>query len=105
MELEWKILVNEAIMIAPHLILYIAFILVLCLIILLISISLTIVVRIAERNIMKKYLPSIKGSEIRRLTMENKKLKADKIDLLARNRLYMNTFSGLRHLIVKGENI
>ncbi len=103
MELQWNILVNEALSIAPIIILITGFIVVLCLIVLLISVSLTIVVRVAERNIIKKYLPSITGSEIQRLTTENKRLKADKAVLLEKNKYYMETFSGLRHLIIKGE--
>ena len=105
MELQWNILVNEALMIAPHLILYTGFVIALCIIVLLVSIALTIVVRVAERNIIKKYLPSITGSEIRRLTIENKKLKAEKSDLLAKIKEYMASFSVLRHHIIKGSNL
>ena len=105
MELQWKILVNEALMILPHIILYVGIIIIGLFVILIISIILTIIIRIAEKNIIKKYLPSIEKSEIQRLTLENEKLKIDKADLLAKNKEYMNTFSGMRHLIIKGVNL
>ena len=103
MELQWKILVNEALMILPHIILYVGVIMVILFTILIVSIILTIIIRIAEKNIIKKYLPSIERSEIQRLTLENKKLKIEKADLLARIKVYMETYSGVKFLLRKVE--
>ncbi len=56
-----------------------------------------------ERHYKKHHMRGIYNDEVTRLNEENMILKLEKKELLHKNKYYMEIFSGIRHLIRKGE--
>ena len=56
-----------------------------------------------ERHYKKHHMRGIYDDEVTRLNEENIKLRLQVKDLLHKNKYYMEIFSGIRHLIKKGE--
>lgn len=56
-----------------------------------------------ERHYKKHHMRGIYDDEVTRLNIENIKLKLQIKELLHKNKYYMEIFTGMRHLIKKGE--
>ena len=56
---------------------------------------------VARDTVCEKYLISYADEEILKVRRENTRLKEQISNLLAKNKEYMNTFSGVRHVMLK----
>ncbi len=57
----------------------------------------------AEKHIIKYHLKEFYDDEYNKLSKENIDLKIQNKDLLEKNKIYMEVFSGMRYLVRKGE--